>query len=87
MKKEIKIKPHWIELKSGIEVCVDMASQDWCKGCHSKIWWAVTKKKKLIPICLVGLAEWETHFVNCPMADKFRKRGEFVKSQIKDEKR
>ena len=82
MKKE-KIKPHWIKLKSGIEVCVDMASQSWCKGCHQKIWWAVTKNKKLMPICLMGFMEWDTHFANCPMADKFRKRGEFVKSQIK----
>lgn len=81
---EKKIRPHEIHLKCGLDIIVDMASQTWCKGCHQKIWWAVNPKtKKMMPICLTGFMEWDTHFANCPMADKFRKRGEYIKSQIK----
>jgi len=82
--KEKIIRPHEIHLKCGIDVVVDMNSQDWCKGCGRKIWWAVTKKKKLIPICLTGFMEWDTHLADCPMADKFRKRGKFLKERIKE---
>lgn len=78
------MKPHLIHLNCGLDVLADMNSQTHCKGCGQKIWWAVNPKtKKMLPIVLVGLAEWDTHFADCPMADKFRKRGEFIKSQIK----
>ena len=82
--KPIKLHSHWIKLKCGIEVLIDWNSQTQCKGCGQEIMWAVTRKKKLIPVRLVGLAEWDTHFIDCPMADKFRKRGEFLKSKIKN---
>lgn len=81
--KEKIIRPHEIHLNCGLDVVVDMASQDWCKSCYQKIWWAVNPKtKKLISICLVGLAEWDIHPPGCEFGDKFRKRGKFLEKRI-----
>ena len=67
-----KKKTQIIVLKCGIEVIVDWNSRRKCK-CGKEIFFAVTKNKKTMPIYLVGLAEWDTHFANCPLANKFRK--------------
>ncbi len=72
-KKEHKPKLQVIHLKSGLEVVVDWNSKQKCK-CGAEFWFALTKNKKFIPIVLVGLCEWETHFADCPFANKFRKK-------------
>ena len=71
-----------IKLKCGIEVVVDWSTKKKCE-CGEEIFFAVTKNKKTMPIYLVGLAEWDTHFANCPMARKFRKKKQGVFSRGK----
>lgn len=70
-----KSKTQTIRLNGGfgIEVIVDWNSKKRCE-CGAEIWFALTKNKKLMPIELVGLAKWDTHFATCPLANKFRKR-------------
>jgi len=73
--KEDKQKYQDIKLKSGIEVTVDWESKTKCKKCKKEIWFAVTHKNlKVMPIELVGLAKWDSHFATCPFADEFRKK-------------
>ena len=71
-----------IKLKCGIEVVVNWNSKKKCE-CGEEIYFAVTKNNKTMPICLVGLAEWDTHFANCPLARKFRKKKQGVVSKAK----
>lgn len=73
--KSKRPKVQTIKLNCGIEVTVNWSAKKKCE-CGRDIWFAVTKKKRWIPICLVGLAEWDTHFADCPLAKKFRKKGE-----------
>jgi len=61
-----------IKLKCGIDVVVDWRAKKKCE-CGADIWFGMTKKKRWMPITLVGLAEWDTHYADCPLADKFRK--------------
>ena len=58
---------------TGIEVTVDWNDKKKCK-CGKEIWFAKTTKNKLIPIELVSLANWQTHFATCKFADEFRKK-------------
>lgn len=62
-----------VKLKCGIKVLADFRTKKKCK-CGQDIWFARTQKGKTMPIVLVGLAEWDTHFADCPFAKKFRKR-------------
>ena len=62
-----------IHLKSGLEVTIDWNSKQKCK-CGAEFWFALTKNKKFIPVVLVGHAVFETHFADCPLASKFRKK-------------
>lgn len=62
-----------IKLKSGIEVVVDWDSKTTCKNCNAEIYWAETKNGKFMPIELVGLAEWDTHYATCKFANEFKK--------------
>ncbi len=72
-----------IKLKCGIEVVVDWSSKKKCE-CGEEIFFAVTKNKKTMPIYLVGLAEWDTHFANCPLARKFRKKNKKKRYTVMD---
>jgi hypothetical protein len=56
----------------GIEVTFDMNDKRKCK-CGKTMWFALTKNKKWIPIVMTSLAVWNTHFADCPLANKFRK--------------
>ena len=71
--KDHKFKIQDIKLECGIDVKVDWNSKTKCRGCGKEIYWAVTKNEKVIPIELVGLMKWDTHFATCPQANKFRK--------------
>lgn len=63
-----------VKLKCGIKVLADFRVKKRCK-CGQDIWFARTEKGGIMPIYLVGLAVWDTHFANCPLAKKFRKKG------------
>ena len=58
----------------GIEVVVDWKEETKCKKCGKRIWFAKTNNGKLIPIEMVRLAVWDTHFATCPYANEFRKK-------------
>jgi len=46
-----------------------------CKCGADDIIWGITKKnKKPIPVRWNETKGWITHFVDCPLADKFRKK-------------
>lgn len=62
-----------IKLRSGSEVTADWDSKTNCKKCGKEIFWAMTKNEKPMPIILVGLAEWDSHFADCKFAKEFRK--------------
>ena len=62
-----------IILENGMEVTIDHNAKDKCKKCGADIIWGVTKNLKLIPLVLVGLAKWNTHFIDCPFVDELRK--------------
>ena len=63
-----------IKLKSGAEVTIDWDSKTKCKKCGAEMWWAVVHKSmKLVPVVLVGMAEWDNHFIDCKYANEFRK--------------
>ena len=68
-----KRKLQQIKLNCGILVLVDWNTRKKCR-CGKEIFFATTKNNKLIPIELVGLAEWDTHFATCPFAKDFRKK-------------
>lgn len=72
-KNKDKRKLQIIHLKGGAEVLVDWNTIGECKSCGVKIWWAKTKTGKMMPINVIGAAEWESHFASCPDAKKFRK--------------
>lgn len=61
-----------IHLKCGVEVTVDWNAKTKCKACGKDIWFGKTKTGKLMPFVLVGLAEWDTHFADCPKAEEFK---------------
>jgi len=62
-----------IKLKCGVEVTVNFGASKKCE-CGRQIWFGMTKQKRWMPICLVGLAEWDTHYADCPLAKSFRKK-------------
>lgn len=66
-----KAKLQDIHLRNGIELTVDWNSKMVCR-CGVEIWWGRTKNHKFMPIELVGLAEWDSHFATCPYAKEFR---------------
>ena len=68
-----KRKLQIITLKGNASVMVDWATESKCKACGQKIYWALTKKGKQMPINVCGLCEWESHFASCPHANEFRK--------------
>lgn len=80
MKREDKIRT--IKLKCGVEVLVDFKRKVKCE-CGQDIWFGRTKRKRWMPIVLVGLAEWDTHYADCPLADKFRKKTNTTKEEEK----
>lgn len=59
------------KLKGGAVVNIG-TTPDKCK-CGKTIYWAVTEKKKLMPVCFVD-DEWQSHFADCPSANEFRKK-------------
>lgn len=63
-----------IKLKSGAWVMADWDSRTKCKSCGAEIFWAKTNKGGNMPIELVGLAEWDSHYATCPQANKWRKK-------------
>lgn len=63
-----------IILDNGMEVIIDHDSKDKCKKCGKEIIWGLTKNKKPIPLELVSLARWNTHYISCPFAKEFRKK-------------
>ena len=71
--KAKKEKLQIIHLKGGAEVLADWNSRTKCKACNKEIFFAKTKKGKMMPIELVSLGEWESHFATCPAANSFRK--------------
>lgn len=74
LEMEDKQKYQDIKLKSGADVTVDWTSKTKCKRCGERMWWAVNhKSKKMTPIVLVGLAEWDNHFIDCKYAKEFKK--------------
>jgi hypothetical protein len=70
MKRKDKIQV--IKLKCGVEVLVDFERKMKCP-CGEDIWFGKTKKGGWMPIYLCGLAEWDTHYANCPLGNTFRK--------------
>jgi len=69
MKKKLQI----IKLNGGAKVMVDWNTQSVCKKCGVKILWCETKNGKQMPINLVGVMEWESHFASCKFAKEFRR--------------
>ena len=69
----IKQKLQIIRIRGGAEVMVDWATKSNCKACGQKIYWAKTKNEKQMPIEVIGICEWQSHFASCPAATKFRK--------------
>ncbi len=68
-----KDKVRTVKLKCGIEVLVDFGRKVVCE-CGTDIWFGRTKRKRWMPINLVGLVEWDTHYADCPLANKFRRK-------------
>lgn len=63
-----------IVLDNGQEVIINHDSKCVCRRCGKEIFWAMTKNKKAMPIELVSLARWNTHYATCPFAAEFRKK-------------
>jgi len=59
------------KLKGGAVVNIG-TTPDKCSKCGQTIYWAMTKNKKLMPVCFVD-GEWQSHFADCKFADSFRK--------------
>jgi hypothetical protein len=68
------MKLQTIKLENGQEVVINYDSKAKCKSCGKEIFWSETKNGKAMPIELVSLARWNTHYATCPAADSFRKR-------------
>ena len=71
--KSKKPKVQKIKLQCGIEVTLNWSARKKCE-CGETIWFGRTNKGRWMPINLVGLAEWDTHYADCPLADKFRQK-------------
>ena len=41
-----------------------------CRGCAKEVWWVEVKSGKNAPYTVEGIS----HFVDCPVAEKFRKK-------------
>jgi hypothetical protein len=64
-----------IILKNGQEVIINHDSKTKCKACGKDIFWCKTMNgEKAMPVELVGLAVWDTHFATCPQANSFRRK-------------
>lgn len=63
-----------IILKNGQEVIINHDSKCKCKACGKDILWAETKNGKAMPVELVSLALWDTHYATCPYANSFRRK-------------
>jgi len=63
-----------IILENGQEVIINHDSKTTCKACGKEIFWCKTKNGKAMPIELVSLARWNTHYVTCPQANSFRRK-------------
>jgi hypothetical protein len=68
----MKLQP--IILDNGQEVTINHDSKTKCKACGKEIFWAETKNGKAMPIELVSLARWNTHYATCPNANSFRRK-------------
>ena len=60
------------KLTHGVEVNINPTICQ-CRGCFKNIYWATTKKNKLTPVTFVN-NHWQSHFIDCPQANKFRKK-------------
>lgn len=65
-----------ITLQGGATVYADVnQSPSHCKQCDDEIYWAETLSHKKMPIKLDEVTnEYFSHFVDCPFADKFRRK-------------
>jgi len=68
------VKLQEIKLRCGTDVIIDHDSKTTCKKCGKEIKWAMTKNQKAMPVVLVSLALWDTHYADCPFASSFRKK-------------
>ena len=65
-----------IALEGGLRVLIPIGFEySTCKCGADDIVWGVTEKnKKNIPVRWDDVKGWITHFEDCPLADKFRKK-------------
>ena len=63
-----------IFLENGQEVIINHDSKCKCKACGKDILWCKTKNGKAMPVELVSLAKWDTHYATCPFANSFRRK-------------
>lgn len=76
MRKNEKTMP--ITLDNGVKVLIP-AQYGYAKcecGADDIIWGITEKNKKNIPIRWDEMKGWIAHFVDCPLADKFRRKNE-----------
>ncbi len=62
-----------IKLEGGAEVEIDLNRPTKCRGCGAKIWFAVTKEGKLMPVVEIGPEKYQSHFADCKKAKDFKR--------------
>jgi hypothetical protein len=59
------------KLKGGAEVNIGTTPCK-CRDCGAEIYWAVTKKKHKIMSVIFVDGGWQSHYIDCPDAQKFK---------------